>query len=325
MKQFPSLVVVCLLFAGCQNAIKSDKHPVQVEAGTDTSAVPAETVQVSEQSSASSSLEHLLGFWVGYFEPDYQEMGQQEPVYVDEGFIWMRQNKINISLDRIEGRTVIGHSVVAGNDRPFEGSIRTISRTAQPPIYRFEVREPGDDRHDGVFRFDIADGKLTGTWVANRNLEIKYRKYELVQRDFTYDPAIMLEQSQAYVDWSKKIETTEKVEYDEGETEEWVYREYASATEKIYQLNASQRLLTKAEVANLKRGDLLIIRNTIYARHGYSFRNRPLRVFFDAQSWYVPVHADIRSDFTEIEKQNIKLLLSFEKNAAEYYDSFGRG
>lgn len=33
----------------------------------------------------------------------------------------------------------------------------------------------------------------------------------------------------------------------------------------------------------------------------------------------------IRTDFTELEKQNIKLLLSYEKNAAEYYDSFGRG
>ncbi|MFN5849409.1 MAG: YARHG domain-containing protein, partial [Chitinophagales bacterium] len=65
--------------------------------------------------------------------------------------------------------------------------------------------------------------------------------------------------------------------------------------------------------------------NMIYARHGYSFKNRPLRVFFDAQEWYIPVHTDIKKDLTEIEKKNIQLLLKYEKNAKEYYDYFGRG
>ena len=70
---------------------------------------------------------------------------------------------------------------------------------------------------------------------------------------------------------------------------------------------------------------LRVIRNMIYARHGYSFKNRPLRVFFDAQEWYIPVNTDIKKDLTEIEKKNIQLLLKFEKNAKEYYDYFGRG
>ena len=112
---------------------------------------------------------------------------------------------------------------------------------------------------------------------------------------------------------------------DKNEFEEWVSKEFASATEVIYRINASNTLLKKKDVENLKKGDLTIIRNTIYARHGYSFKNRPLRVFFDAQSWYIPVHTNIKSDFTEIEKENIKLLLRYEKNAIEYYDYFGRG
>ena len=56
-----------------------------------------------------------------------------------------------------------------------------------------------------------------------------------------------------------------------------------------------------------------------------SFKNRPLRIFFDAQEWYIPVNIDIKSNLTEIEKENIQLLLKYEKNAVEYYDSFGRG
>ena len=124
--------------------------------------------------------------------------------------------------------------------------------------------------------------------------------------------------------WNKFKE--EKGTYEGAdEFEEWVSRTYSSATNSIYELNASNKLLTKKEVENLKKGDLLLIRNTIYARHGYSFKNRPLRVFFDAQNWYIPVHADIKSDFTKIEKKNIELLLRYEGNAAEYYDHFGRG
>ena len=112
---------------------------------------------------------------------------------------------------------------------------------------------------------------------------------------------------------------------EEGEFEEWITKEFASATDKIYKINASNTLLKKSDVENLKKGDLTIIRNTIYARHGYSFKNRPLRVFFDAQSWYIPIHTDIKKEFTDIEKKNIQLLLRYEKNAIEYYDYFGRG
>ena len=135
----------------------------------------------------------------------------------------------------------------------------------------------------------------------------------------------MLEKSKQYVNWNKFTEKKERIEMDKNEFEEWVSKEFASATEVIYRINASNTLLKKKDVENLKKGDLTIIRNTIYARHGYSFKNRPLRVFFDAQSWYIPVHTNIKSDFTEIEKENIKLLLRYEKNAIEYYDYFGRG
>ena len=68
-----------------------------------------------------------------------------------------------------------------------------------------------------------------------------------------------------------------------------------------------------------------MLRNSIYARHGYSFRKRQLRAYFDKQDWYIPVHANIKSDLTEIEKKNIQLLLKYEEHAEEYYDEFGRG
>jgi len=265
----------------------------------------------------------LLGFWVGYFKKDEKDTNtySKKTIIVDDAYVWQRENKINISIDEIKDSIVIGHSVVAGNDRPFKGTVKK----ENDDQYAFKVKEPGDHRYDGEFAFTISKGQLIGKWTAYKEIDIKKRKYMLERRKFAYDPTINLERSKEYVDWNKVIATKERVEIEENEFEEWISREFATATNLIYKINASNTVLTKSEVENLKKGDLTIIRNTIYARHGYSFKNRPLRVFFDAQSWYIPVHTNIKKDFTELEKDNIQLLLKYEKNAAEYYDRFGRG
>jgi len=332
MKKISLFLLAFLLVVACQNAIKSTQNPVQVEAGTDTSTLAAndeaQPIRHIDPQDPDEPYVEILGYWVGNFEVDRKKVDSDADTYVSAGdaFYWNRSNKINISIDRItEDSTLIGHSVVAGNDRPFKGTIRVLRNEWGQPIYQVEVKEPGDDRYDGVFRFKITEGRMNGTWEAYNDLKIKYRVYELEHRIFEYDASIALQPRQRYVDWNNKIQTEETWEEMEGVEETWIREEFATSTGQIYELNASARLLTREEVANLKRGDLIIIRNTIYARHGYSFKNRPLRVFFDAQPWYIPVHADIRSDFTETEKQNINLLLSFEENAAEYYDAFGRG
>ena len=118
-----------------------------------------------------------------------------------------------------------------------------------------------------------------------------------------------------YVDWTKLKTEKFKEEY-EGEIFESISTSFSTATDSIYSINASNRMLSKNDLENLKKGDLLIIRNTIYARHGFSFKNRPLRIFFDAQEWYMPVNMNIKPQLTEIEKKNIQLLLKYEN----FYD-----
>jgi pyridoxine 5'-phosphate synthase PdxJ len=73
------------------------------------------------------------------------------------------------------------------------------------------------------------------------------------------------------------------------------------------------------------KGDLEVLRNSIYARHGYSFRNRKMRYIFDNYTeWYMPVSLNVEKELTEIEKKNIDLLKRYENHAAKYYDEFGR-
>ncbi|QXP59515.1 YARHG domain-containing protein [Olleya sp. HaHaR_3_96] len=314
MKNLTYLLVLSLLLTSCNSKIKESEKTIVIEKGTE---IASGIIPTKKQNKKPTKIESdMLGFWVGYFEEDDSENNEGQSIYVDEAFNWNRENKINISIDHIADSIVIGHSVVAGNDRPFRGVVRN---------GEFIVKEPGDDKYDGTFKFGKIGQKLVGTWSAYKNINIKYRKYELEKMEFTYNPNIMLEQVRAYIDWNNFIEEKTMEEYDEGEFDEWVTQEFASATPLIYSINASNTVLKKDTIENLKKGDLTIIRNTIYARHGYSFKNRPLRIFFDAQPWYIPVHTDIKSDFTAIEKENIKLLLIYEKNALEYYDYFGRG
>lgn len=340
MKNSIIISTLSLLFlVSCSTEIKNSETKIVIEKGTEIDSSILElqdsTNQIEEKEIqpnfkhqenpllSANSKDSIIGFWVGYFKKDdgSKDYYSKNDLYVDEGYFWTRENKINISIDSIKDTIVVGHSVVAGNDRPFTGTVKFDSTAGS---LNFQLKEPGDDKYDGVFTFKIIDSTLVGTWKAYKKINIQKRKYDLRRKNYTYNPDINLEKAKRYIDWNKK--TGGDYEPDsEDEFEDWVHNEFSSSTNKIHEINASSTVLTKKDVENLKKGDLLIIRNTIYARHGYSFKKRPLRVFFDAQSWYIPVHADIRGEFTDIEKGNIQLLLKYEKNAKEYYDYFGRG
>ena len=260
-----------------------------------------------------NSEKDLIGYWVGSFKPDTT----QKIITTGEYYAWDFSNRINISIDFISDNNVIGHSVVAGNVRPFKGTVQKDSAA-----WRFDVQEPGDDKYDGKFKFSAATGDTTlaGTWIANKKIRIPRRRYLLTKKIFKYDPSVQMHNGR-YVDWTKKKSKFVKDEelgdgYDES---------FFATTRDVYKYNASTALLAKEDVANMKKADIFVVRNAVYARHGYSFKNQQLRAFFDKQSWYIPISADVKKDFTEIEKKNIELLLRYEKNAKEYYDEFGRG
>ena len=79
----------------------------------------------------------------------------------------------------------------------------------------------------------------------------------------------------------------------------------------IYRFNFSM-LLRLHEFQNL---DFQIMRNGIFARHGYKFRyNGKMYNYFKQQYWYTPKYKDVGSFLTEIEQHNIQLLLQLESD-----------
>jgi hypothetical protein len=305
------LLIIALFLVNCESAIKNKETEVKEETGTETTSSTDSQIKVD---SLEGTKHPLCGFWVGFFEKDVKT---DKDLYVEERIVWNRENKINLSIDRIIGDKVFGHSVVAGNNRPFSGTLID---------NKFVVTEPGDNVYDGTFTFSIQDDTLVGTWKAFKNIDISKRKYKLTRKLFEYNPSQMLDNNdgeeffEPFIDWEKKQE----IVINEHDGEAYKMISFAQASNLIFKINASSTVLAKKDVDNLSKSDLKLIRNTIYARHGYTFKNRPLRVFFDSQEWYIPLFTDVRNELTEIEKKNIALLLRYEENAEEYYDTFGR-
>jgi hypothetical protein len=254
----------------------------------------------------------LTGYWVGAF----RARAKIDSDEVDGGISWYDANKINISIDTIDGNRISGHSIDAGNFRLFTVTVQHTVNT-----YHFLTREPGDDKYDGVFTFSInaGDSVLTGTWTANHNIKTPIRYYNLTKKFFKYDPSIPIE-SFRYDDPTKYKVTVYKADDGTKTTD----TSYSMSTVDFSGYNASAKLLTTDQLSNLKAADLLVIRNSIFARHGYSFKKPFVRHFFDQQSWYIPVNTNVMAMLTPLEKQNITLLMRYEKNAAQYYDTYGR-
>lgn len=299
-----------LLITACGNPIKSDRK-VEIEQVESTVDSPFNLVlepRVITDSKIVATKEDLIGYWVG----DFEAFNNEKTVVHNNSDLLPRL--INLAIDSLTKDSVFGHSVVVGNRRPFSGTYYL-----KDSAYWFVTSEPGNDKFDGKFEFSIQlrDSVLKGTWIANEKLKVSRRSFGLKKRKFVYNPELAL--NDIFLDFSKK----KKEKYVEDKD---VYYEESmlSSTELIFDYNPSTKIIEKADLENLSKGDIIVLRNLIYARHGYAFKSKALRSYFEELDWYFPVFTDIRDKLTKIEKENIKGLLRYEKHAEAYYDYFGR-
>lgn len=295
-KCFIPLISCVLLAAACNN------EPAQHK--TMESPVAQEVAPLPEIHT------ELYGNYVGMFEDADEE---ERAEYIEPA-------KINISISQITEKGVSARSIVKGNDRPMSGTL-----SASGEGYRFEMGEPGSDPHDGKFSFVIQGDSLVGTWASyDQMVKSPNKKFVLKKQPFVYTPNRMLPEDWEYVDWENAKRKSELYTNEDGKVDTMVNEYYRTASESVYTLNASKNKLKESDLKNLKKLDLEIIRNTIFARHGYSFKKRSVRQFFDQVDWYVPMNNNVDAELTQLEKDNIVLLKKFEKYAEDNYDTFGR-
>ncbi|ASE63336.1 YARHG domain-containing protein [Chryseobacterium indologenes] len=228
--------------------------------------------------------------------------------------------KISLKINRITKDSVYGQSIVNGNQRPFRGVFNEVSKS-------FVLDEPGNDKTDGRFEVKLSGDSLTGKWNAFNKTSVKspVKTLKLTKKEFVYNPNFMLDKDSNLVDWSNPKDFVEKYTDDEtGKTESYTTSKNRVASEAIFKLNASKQKLTEKDLKNLRKLDLEIIKNSVFARHGYSFKKETYRNFFEQTDWYIPVSNNVDNELSPLEKENVALLNRFTQYAEDKYDSFGR-
>lgn len=213
-----------------------------------------------------------------------------DPLYGYYAFI--TPNRLSIVIDEMrEDKTFSAHSIAAGNQRPITG---TWEKTESG--FHLAGSEPGDDKNDGSFDMALDAGNLSGNWKP-MDAAASSKAFKLERKTFVYNPKLAQEEKEG---------------------------EYVNLGESGMEKNPSLDTLKTSDVENLTQPQIRIIRNFIFARHGYSFNKKDLRLVFEAYDWYMPVTNDVKAELTELEKANIALLTRYEKYADKHYDEFGR-
>ncbi len=91
--------------------------------------------------------------------------------------------------------------------------------------------------------------------------------------------------------------------------------DYPALTEGRFP-TTSIKELSMYDLYGLSLDDLDIMRNEIYARHGYIFKSEKLRRYFSKQDWYYGETTDSKvayARFNAIEKKNVQLIKEREK------------
>jgi hypothetical protein len=181
-------------------------------------------------------------------------------------------NKITIQINSMENGKIDGRSIVAGNDRPFSGTYSAIDGG-----YAIIANEPGDQKDDGQFKFELYDSDpntLRGSWTSNKG---NSKNYVLVRKEFVYQSNVGM--------------------YPEG----------------------SNRILENSDLEMLSLKELGVMRNEIFARHGYSFKKAEYRDVFEKYDWYVPVSTNVEGELNQIERANVTKIKEYES----YYNDYG--
>lgn len=71
----------------------------------------------------------------------------------------------------------------------------------------------------------------------------------------------------------------------------------------------TERFVSEKELGKLSKSELDIMRNEIFADHGYIFKTKKWKDYFSQQEWYEPRYEDVTDKITIIEKINIEKIL----------------
>ena len=101
--------------------------------------------------------------------------------------------------------------------------------------------------------------------------------------------------------------------YDSDEEPDFGEPDYGGSRNPGLYPFASERVLDYEELAHYDLQQLKIMRNEIYARHGYIFRKGgEMEAYFKNQPWYQPIYSNVDQFLSSVETENIKKIRVLE-------------
>lgn len=104
---------------------------------------------------------------------------------------------------------------------------------------------------------------------------------------------------------------TEGTFSDKGSTEEIDYTN-EDIEKDAFLFPSDSVLITEGELEKLDDKTVELIKNEIYARHGYIFTNRALKKYFESFNWYEPNEEYSPNLLNPTEKANLKTIKKFQ-------------
>lgn len=104
---------------------------------------------------------------------------------------------------------------------------------------------------------------------------------------------------------------TEGTFSDKGSTEEIDYIN-EDIEKDAFLFPSDSVLITEGELEKLDDKTVELIKNEIYARHGYIFTNRALKKYFESFNWYEPSEEYSPNLLNPTEKANLKTIKKFQ-------------
>ncbi|MGE6394725.1 YARHG domain-containing protein [Chryseobacterium scophthalmum] len=258
--------------------------------------------------------------YYGIYTGEFAGKGELYDNETEEYYEGTDYKRLSLKINRITQDSVYGQSIVNGTQRPFRGVFNEQSQS-------FVLDEPGNDKTDGRFEVKLKNDSITGKWTAFNKSAVKdpLKNLKLIKKEFVYNPNFMLDENSELIDWENPKDFKGKyTDQETGKTETYTISKNRFASDAVFKINASKQKLSEKDLKNLRKLDMEIIKNSVFARHGYSFKKQTYRNFFEQTDWYIPVSNNVDSELSPMEKDNVALLNRFIKYAEDKYDQFGR-
>ena len=187
-------------------------------------------------------------------------------------------------------------------------------RTVEP-VYNYYVNDPLEDFNIRMYISSLKDKiNLQNKEMEEASLGLEFKENQMIIETLSGKEYYNKVNGGRYPASSKRGKNN--YVYDEGDNDETgaeiLYAEEGSLGDLDDFDWLSERYVTPDDLNWRSIDSLRILRNWIFARHGYKFKSQDLIQYFSQYPWYTPRFDNVNSQLSEIELYNIDLIKKYE-------------